>query len=184
MATDTDRELSRLSGQPPDGTAVRWAGRVRPFARGLRASRAHAASFADVHAALRRLEGFDDPEDILGAAAEEAVRACDLSGAVVCSLHGHTLVVESAHVENRPDLWEAVLALAHDAPRVEPSLAAELPRRPSPVVVDRPQSDPRVMPVLAGLVSATALLVAPITTGTEAVGLLYALTADATFDWV
>ena len=183
MATDTDRDLAAPAESTRNGAVVRWTGRSRSFARDLRGSRARTASFADVHAALRRLEGFDDPDDILGAAAEEAVRACDLSGAVVCSVHGHTLIVESAYIENRPVANEAVLALAHKAPHVDPSLISELPRRPAPVLVDEPQSDPRVIPLLAGLVAAQALLVAPITTGTEAVGLLYALTPDAAFDW-
>ena len=163
---------------------MRWAGSSRPFARTLRKSRGRTPSFADVHAALRRLEGFDDPEEILGAAAEEAVRACDLNGAVVCSLHGQTLVVQSAYIEGRPELSEGVRALSHTARQVDPSLSAELPRRPSPVVVDRPQSDPRVMPVVLELVSAASLLVAPIATGTEAVGLVYGATADARFDWI
>ena len=183
MATETDRELAALADGNKPGTALHWSGRSRPFTRSLRGSRGRTASFADVHAALRRLEGFDDPDDILAAAAEEAVRACDLSGAVVCSVHGHALVVESAHVERRSDLAEAVLALAHNAPHVDPSLINDLPRRPAPVVTDQPRSDPRVIPFLAGLLSAKALLVAPITTGTEAVGLLYAVTADGKFDW-
>src|SRR4051812_17608008 len=95
----------------PAAPALRWGGRSRPFARTLRRSRGRTASFADVQAALRRLDGYDDPGDMLGAAAEEAARACDLSAAVVCSFHGQMMIVQSAHVGGRPDLSETLLAL-------------------------------------------------------------------------
>src|SRR4051794_17917700 len=153
----------------PAAPALRWGGRSRPFARTLRRSRGRTASFADVQAALRRIDGSDDPRDMFAAAAEEAARACDLSGAVVCSFHGQLMIVMSAHIEGRPELSETLLALAREAPPLDPSLSYELPRRPSPVIVEPPESDPRVMSVLPGLVTTPAVLVAPITTGTEAV---------------
>src|SRR3954447_18481967 len=172
------------TGPAENAGVLRWGGRARPFARTLRRSRGRTASFADVQAALRRLDGYDDPRDMFGAAAEEAARACDLTGAVVCSFHGQVMIVNSAYLRGRPDLSETLLALARDAPRLDPSLDVELPRRPAPVVVERPQSDPRVLPVLVALVPAPAVLVAPITTGTEPVGLLYGLTEDGAFDWI
>src|SRR3954471_13488268 len=120
--------MSVRTHHPPSGTAgatgepptLRWASRSLPFARTLRASRGRTASFGDVHAALRRLEQHEHPEAMFGAAAEEAVHACDLVGAAVCSLYGHTLVLESASVQARPDLSDAAVALARSPARVDP----------------------------------------------------------------
>ena len=183
MATETNHPPPGNRRPRSEMRATRWSGRSRPFARGLRASRTRTPSFADVHTALRRLEQHEDPEGMFLAASEEAVHACDLNGVAVCGLHGQTLVLESAFVAGRPDLAEVAVALAGDPSHIDPSLQSELTRRPSPVVVGNARSDPLVPPRVAELLSADVILIAPIATGTEAVGLLYGVSADGTFDW-
>ena len=184
MATETTHSGPATTGASHRELALRWTGSSLPFDRELRASRVRPPSFADVHASLRRLEQDDGAPGMLHAAAEEVSRACVFAGAVVCSLQGQTVLVESAWIEGRPDLSEATVALARAAPpQVDPSVEADLSRRPAPVVVGDPRDDARVSPLLGQLLTALLLLIVPIATGSDAVGLLYAWTADSTFDW-
>ena len=117
-----------------------------------------------VQSALGRLAELGPATEIVDRGALEACAAADLDRVVLSRVADGSLLAEAVHWREDPGMAATTLALLRAAPvRLDyPLIESEMVRRRRPVLVERPDADPRGRPANAAIVGWRDFVAAPI----------------------
>ena len=117
-----------------------------------------------VQAALARLAELGPVTEIVDRGALEAAEAVDLDRVVLSRVADGALLAEAVHWRGDPGMAATTLALLRDGPvRLDyPLIESEMVRRRRPLLVERPDADPRGRPANAAIIGWRDFVASPI----------------------